>query len=73
MFDGKVFPSERPEHFLLETWNPLGVIGVITAYNFPCAPFGWNAAIALVCGNTIVWKGAPTTALVTIAFTKIIN
>ena len=44
-----------PGHALMEQWNPLGVVGVITAFNFPCAVFGWNAAISMVCGNTIVW------------------
>ena len=48
MFDGKVFPSERLGHSLIEMWNPLGVIGIITAFNFPAAVFGWNNAIALV-------------------------
>jgi aldehyde dehydrogenase family 7 protein A1 len=72
MFDGKVFPSERPGHFLMEQWNPLGVVGVISAFNFPCAVFGWNNAISLICGNTTLWKGAPTTPLVSIAVTKIV-
>lgn len=70
---GKVIPSERPEHSMYEVWNPLGMIGVITAFNFPVAVFGWNLALALVCGNTVHWKGAPTVPLVTIATTKIIN
>eukprot|EP00850_Spirogloea_muscicola_P007790 SM000040S14802 [mRNA] locus=s40:420935:427214:- [translate_table: standard] len=70
---GSVIPSERPNHFMMEHWNPLGIVGVITAFNFPCAVLGWNAAIALICGNVIVWKGAPTTPLVTIAITKIID
>merc|ERR1712136_485187 len=70
-FEGKIFPSERPGHMLLEQWNPLGVIGVITAFNFPVAPFGWNAAIALVCGNCCLWKGAPTTPLTSIAITSL--
>nr|GMC75962.1 aldehyde dehydrogenase family 7 member B4-like [Ipomoea batatas] len=70
--NGSVIPSERPNHMMLETWNPLGVVGVITAFNFPCAVLGWNACIALVCGNSVVWKGAPTTPLVTIAMTKIV-
>jgi len=43
------------DHVLLEMWNPLGVIGVISAFNFPVAVFGWNNAIALVCGNTTLW------------------
>lgn len=44
-----------PGHVLLEQWNPLGIIGVITAFNFPCAVFGWNQAIALACGNVTLW------------------
>ncbi|KAH9665254.1 Aldedh domain-containing protein [Citrus sinensis] len=71
--NGSVIPSERPNHMMLETWNPLGVVGVITAFNFPCAVLGWNACIALVCGNCVVWKGAPTTPLITIAITKLVS
>lgn len=48
MFPGLVLPSERPGHMLLERWNPLGVIGVISAFNFPIAVYGWNSAIAMV-------------------------
>lgn len=70
--NGSIIPSERPNHAMLEVWNPLGIVGVITAFNFPSAVLGWNACIALVCGNCVVWKGAPTTPLVTIAMTKII-
>ncbi|CAL9109283.1 unnamed protein product [Musa acuminata var. zebrina] len=70
--NGSVIPSERPNHMMLEVWNPLGIVGVITAFNFPCAVLGWNACIALVCGNCVVWKGAPTTPLVTIAMTEIV-
>ncbi|XP_024527626.1 aldehyde dehydrogenase family 7 member B4 isoform X1 [Selaginella moellendorffii] len=69
---GLILPSERPNHMMMEVWNPLGIVGVITAFNFPCAVLGWNACIALVCGNCVVWKGAPTTPLVSIATTKII-
>jgi aldehyde dehydrogenase family 7 protein A1 len=58
---------------MMEIWNPIGIVGVITAFNFPCAVFGWNAAIALICGNLVVWKGAPTSCMVTIATAKIIN
>ena len=54
MFDGKIFPSERPGHVLLELWNPIGPIGIISAFNFPVAVFGWNSSIALVCGDTMV-------------------
>ncbi|KAE7998431.1 hypothetical protein FH972_002976 [Carpinus fangiana] len=70
--NGSVIPSERPDHMMLEVWNPLGIVGVITAFNFPCAVLGWNACIALVCGNCVVWKGAPTTPLITIAVTKLV-
>ncbi|XP_021716541.1 aldehyde dehydrogenase family 7 member B4 [Chenopodium quinoa] len=70
--NGSIIPSERPNHAMLEVWNPLGIVGVITAFNFPSAVLGWNACLALVCGNCVVWKGAPTTPLVTIAITKII-
>ncbi|VDD96616.1 unnamed protein product [Enterobius vermicularis] len=72
-FAGHVFPSERPGHALLEQWNPLGIVGVISAFNFPCAVYGWNSAIALVCGNSVVWKPASTTPLIAIAVTKIIQ
>ena len=71
-FEGKIFPSERPGHMLLEQWNPLGVVGIITAFNFPVAVFGWNTALALVCGNCCLWKGAPTTPLVSIAISRIV-
>ncbi|KAL8476821.1 hypothetical protein ACS0TY_029212 [Phlomoides rotata] len=70
--NGSVIPSERPNHMMLEMWNPLGIVNVITAFNFPCAVLGWNAYIALVCGNAVVWKGTPITPLFTIATTKII-
>ncbi|XP_046427802.1 alpha-aminoadipic semialdehyde dehydrogenase [Neodiprion virginianus] len=69
---GSLLPSERKDHVLLEKWNPLGVVGVISAFNFPVAVYGWNSAIAMVCGDTLVWKGAPTTPLVSIATTKIV-
>merc|ERR1711970_1122570 len=70
MFSGKVIPSERPGHALMENWNPLGVIGIITAFNFPVAVYGWNSALAMACGNTMIWKGAPTTPLTSVAITK---
>lgn len=50
-----------------------GIVGVISAFNFPCAVYGWNSAIALVCGNSVVWKPASTTPLIAIAVTKIIQ
>ena len=49
--EGKVLPSERPGHFMMEVWNPLGLIGCITAFNFPVAVSGWNATIAFICGD----------------------
>ncbi|XKL61191.1 hypothetical protein PGB90_008248 [Kerria lacca] len=72
MFNGQILPSERPNHVLLENWNPLGVVGVISAFNFPVAVYGWNSAISMICGNTLLWKGAPTTSLTSIATTNII-
>ena len=69
---GGVIPSERPDHFMLEQWNPLGKIGIISAFNFPCAVAMWNIAISLVCGNTHVWKGASSTSLTTIALQRIL-
>jgi aldehyde dehydrogenase (NAD+) len=65
--DGRTMPSERPGHRLMETWHPLGVVGVITAFNFPCAVWAWNAAVAFVCGDTIVWKPSPMTPLTSMA------
>ena len=55
---GLTIQSERPEHKLQEVYNPLGVVGVITAFNFPCAVWAWNHCIAMVCGNSVVWKGS---------------
>jgi len=71
-FNGQVLPSERPGHFMMEVWNPLGHIGIITAFNFPVAVSGWNSAISMVCGNCQIWKGASSTALCTVALTKIV-
>jgi len=71
MIPGSVFPSERRSHVLLENWNPVGIVGIITAFNFPIAVYGWNTAIALTCGNSVIWKPAPTVTLSTIAVQKI--
>ncbi|MGH3636113.1 MAG: L-piperidine-6-carboxylate dehydrogenase [Mycobacterium sp.] len=63
---GRTIASERPGHRLMETWHPLGVVGLITAFNFPVAVWAWNTAVALVCGDTVVWKPselAPLTSL----------
>jgi len=73
MLAGKVIPSERPGHALLECWNPLGVMAIITAFNFPVAVYGWNNSLAMVAGNTMIWKGAPSTPLVSVATTKIVT
>ncbi|GAA1867574.1 L-piperidine-6-carboxylate dehydrogenase [Myceligenerans crystallogenes] len=60
---GRTIPSERPGHRLMETWHPLGVVGVISAFNFPVAVWAWNTAVALVCGDTVVWKPSEKTPL----------
>uniref|UniRef100_A0A8C4PD04 aldehyde dehydrogenase (NAD(+)) n=1 Tax=Dromaius novaehollandiae TaxID=8790 RepID=A0A8C4PD04_DRONO len=72
MIGGPILPSERPGHALIEQWNPVGLVGIITAFNFPVAVYGWNSAIAMICGNACIWKGAPTTSLISVAVTKII-
>jgi len=59
--NGLVLPSERANHVIMEMWHPLGLVGIITAFNFPAAVYGWNIAISLICGNCNVWKGASTT------------
>ena len=64
---GRTIASERPGHRLVETWHPLGVVGVITAFNFPVAVWAWNTAIALVCGDTVVWKPSELTPLTALA------
>ena len=69
---GKIIPSERKNHVILEQWNPIGIVGVISAFNFPNAVFGWNFCISFVCGNCTLWKGAETTSLVSMATTAII-
>ncbi|HLH44929.1 MAG TPA: aldehyde dehydrogenase family protein [Bryobacteraceae bacterium] len=65
---GLTMPSERPGHRMYEQWHPLGVVGIITAFNFPVAVWSWNALIAMACGDTVVWKPSlktPLTALET--------
>jgi len=68
---GNSMKSERPDHRMFEQWHPLGVVGVISAFNFPVAVWSWNAAIAAVCGDSTVWKPASKTPLTAIAVTKI--
>jgi len=65
--------SERPGHRMYEQWHPLGVVGVISAFNFPVAVWSWNALIAMVCGDTVVWKPSPKTPLTAIAVQHICN
>jgi len=64
---GLTIASERPGHRMMETWHPMGVVGVISAFNFPVAVWAWNTALALVCGNAVVWKPSEKTSLAAIA------
>jgi aldehyde dehydrogenase (NAD+) len=68
---GTTMASERPNHRMYEHWQPLGPVGVISAFNFPVAVWSWNAAIAAVCGDTVLWKPSEATPLTAIAVTKI--
>jgi len=71
MLYGLTIQSERPSHRLMEQWHPLGVIAVISAFNFPVAVWSWNAALAAVCGDAIIWKPSEKTPLTAIAVIKI--
>ena len=73
MLYGNAMHSERPEHRMYEQWHPLGLVGIITAFNFPVAVWSWNAAIAAICGNISVWKPSSKTPLCGIAVQKICN
>jgi aldehyde dehydrogenase (NAD+) len=64
---GLTLATERPQHRMMETWHPLGVVGVISAFNFPVAVWSWNAALALVCGDPVVWKPSEKTPLTALA------
>ena len=68
---GLTIASERPGHAMRESWHPMGVTGVITAFNFPVAPWSWNAALALVCGNPVLWKPSEKAPLTALAVQKI--
>jgi len=70
---GRTIASERPAHRMMETWHPLGVTGIITAFNFPVAVWAWNAALALVCGNSIVWKPSEKTPLTALACHRLLS
>ncbi len=71
MLYGKTMPSERPLHAMKEQWLPLGPVGIITAFNFPNAVWGWNAMLAAVCGDVCVWKPSLHTPLITLATNQI--
>ena len=73
MLYGKTMHSERPGHRMYEQWHPLGVVGVITAFNFPVAVWAWNALLSAVCGNATVWKPSPKTPLAAIAVQQLCN
>lgn len=71
MLYGRTMHSERPEHRMYEQWHPLGVVAVITAFNFPVAVWAWNALIAAICGNATVWKPSPKAPLCALAVQRI--
>lgn len=73
MLYGKTMHSERSSHRMYEQWHPLGVVAVISAFNFPVAVWSWNAFVAAICGNTVVWKPSPKTPLCAIAVQHICN
>ena len=73
MLYGLTMHSERPSHRMYEQWHPLGIVGVVTAFNFPVAVWSWNSAIAAVCGDTVVWKPSSYTPLTAVAVTHIAN
>ena len=70
---GNTMHSERPEHRMYEQWHPLGPVGIITAFNFPGAVWAWNAMVAAVCGNTMIWKPSPETPLTAVAIQNMCN
>ncbi len=70
---GQVFQSERARHRMTEVWHPLGTVGIISAFNFPVAVWSWNAFVAAICGDVMVWKPSSETPLTAIAVTKLMN
>jgi|CXWL01.1.fsa_nt_gi aldehyde dehydrogenase (NAD+) len=70
---GLTIATERPSHRMMESWHPLGVVGIISAFNFPVAVWAWNAALALVCGDSIVWKPSEKTPLTALAVDAIMQ
>ena len=73
MLYGNTMHSERPQHRMYEQWHPLGIVGTISAFNFPVAVYSWNAFVAAVCGNVNIWKPSPKTPLCGVAVQKIVN
>jgi aldehyde dehydrogenase (NAD+) len=73
MLYGKTLHSERPAHRMYEQWHPLGVVGVVTAFNFPVAVWAWNAMLACVCGNAVVWKPSHKASLCAVAASHLAN
>jgi len=73
MLYGLSMHSERPAHRMYEQWHPLGILGLVTAFNFPVAVWSWNSALAAVCGDTVIWKPSSYTPLTAIAVTHIAN
>ena len=73
MMYGRTMHSERPQHRMYEQWHPLGIVGTISAFNFPVAVYAWNACIASICGNVNIWKPSPKAPLCGVAVQKIIN
>lgn len=68
---GLTIPSERPGHKMTETWHPMGPVGVISAFNFPVAVWAWNSALAVVCGNSVIWKPSEKTSITALACQKL--
>jgi aldehyde dehydrogenase (NAD+) len=73
MLYGSTMHSERPQHRMYEQWHPLGVVGIISAFNFPVAVWAWNACLSAICGNASVWKPSPKTPLTALAVQHICN
>src|SRR5207248_360822 len=70
---GRTIATERADHRMMESWHPLGVCGVISAFNFPVAVWSWNAALALVCGDPVVWKPSDKTPLTALAVQAVVE
>ncbi|HET9911416.1 MAG TPA: aldehyde dehydrogenase family protein, partial [Anaerolineales bacterium] len=73
MLYGLSMHSERPAHRMYEQWHPLGILGLVTAFNFPVAVWSWNSTLAAICGDTVIWKPSSYTPLTAIAVTHIAN